>query len=100
MHAGPGEAGVFYGSVISRNGRYVAYSFRTPQGPDNVYVRDLRTGTSTLASESTTGAPVTDGDVYVTSFGGDRLLGLGSGSGQLVPGDTNGVTDGFVRHLR
>ncbi|MCX5061606.1 MULTISPECIES: hypothetical protein [unclassified Streptomyces] len=100
VHAGPGEAGIFYGSVISRNGRYVAYSFRTPQGPDNVYVRDLRTGTSTLASESTTGAPVTDGDVYVTSFGGDRLLGLGSGSGQLVPGDTNGVTDGFVRHLR
>ncbi|MDO0911532.1 hypothetical protein QQM39_11930 [Streptomyces sp. DT2A-34] len=101
VHDGTGDPAVIAGPEISRNGRYVAYGFRAAQGQDNIYVRDLRTGTSSLASESATGGPVTDDNVYVTSFGGgDKLLGLGSGSAQLVPGDTNGVTDGFLRRLR
>ncbi|MGP4045237.1 TolB family protein [Streptomyces sp. 2A115] len=100
VHDGAGGPGLF-GSRLSDDGRYVAYTFVAPLGEENAYVRDLRTGTSRLASESVTGGPVTDGSVYVTSFGGGgRLLGLGSGSAQLVPGDTNGVTDGFVRRLR
>ncbi|MEY9994543.1 Tol biopolymer transport system component [Streptomyces sp. V4I8] len=100
-HGGPGGPAVIAGAEISGNGRYVAYGFRAEQGQDNIYVRDLRTGTSSLASESVTGGPVTDESVYATSFGGDdKLLGLGSGSAQLVTGDTNGVTDGFLRRLR
>ncbi|WP_031485247.1 TolB family protein [Streptomyces bicolor] len=100
VHDGTGGPAVIAGPQISRDGRHVAYGFRAPQGHDNIYVRDLRTGTSSLASESATGGPVTDGDVYATSFGGGKLLGLGSASAQLVSGDTNGVTDGFVRRLR
>jgi Tol biopolymer transport system component len=100
VHDGDGGSGLF-GSQLSDDGRYVAYTFVTPLGEENVYVRDLRTGTSRLASESVTGGPVTDDYVYVTSFGGGgRLLGLGSGSAQLVSDDTNGSTDGFVRRLR
>ncbi|WP_328768429.1 TolB family protein [Streptomyces sp. NBC_00286] len=100
VHDGEGGAGLF-GSQLSDDGRYVAYTFVAPQGEENVYVRDLRTGTSRLASESVTGGPVTDGEVYVTSFGGGgRFLGLGSDSAQLVPDDTNGSSDGFVRRLR
>ncbi|MFJ8632895.1 TolB family protein [Streptomyces sp. NPDC093568] len=102
VHDGIGGPAVIAGPEISRDGRYVAYGFRAPQGQDNIHVRDLRTGASSLASASVTGGPVTDEDVYATSFGGagGKLLGLGSGSGQLVTGDTNGVSDGFVRHLR
>jgi Tol biopolymer transport system component len=102
VHDGAGGPGVVFGSRISRDGRYVAYSFLAPQGQDNVYVRDLRTGASRLASAAVTGGPVTDDGVYVTSFGGrdGRLLGLGSSSAQLVTGDSNGAGDGFVRHLR
>ncbi|GGN76009.1 hypothetical protein GCM10011579_056570 [Streptomyces albiflavescens] len=68
----------------------------------NIYVRDLRTGTSRLAGEAVTGGPVTDYGVCVTSFGGrdGRLLGLGSSSAQLGTGDTNRMSDGFVRRLR
>ncbi|WP_164905032.1 TolB family protein [Streptomyces cyaneus] len=100
-HDGTGGPAVISGAEISRNGRYVAYGFRASQGQDNMYVRDLRTGTSSLASEAVTGGPVTDDNVYATSFGGgDKLLGLGSTSAQLVTGDTNGVSDGFLRRLR
>lgn len=101
VHDGTGGPAVIAGPEISRDGRRLAYGFRPAQGHDNMYVRDLRTGTSSLASASVTGGPVTDEDVYATSFGGgDKLLGLGSASARLVTGDTNGVSDGFVRRLR
>ncbi|MFE7272307.1 TolB family protein [Streptomyces sp. NPDC057623] len=100
-HDGPGGPAVIAGAEISGNGRYVAYGFRAADGQDNIYVRDLRTGASVLASEAVTGGPVTDDNVYATSFGGDdKLLGIGSSSAQLVTGDTNGVSDGFLRRLR
>ncbi len=100
-HDGPGGPAVLAGTQISGNGRYVAYGFRAAEGQDNIYVRDLRTGTSSLASETVTGGPATDDNVYATSFGGgDKLLGLGSSSAQLVTGDTNDVSDGFLRRLR
>ena len=100
-HDGTGGPAVITGAELSADGRYVAYGFRATEGQDNIYVRDLRTGTSSLASTAATGGPVTDDNVYATSFGGDgKLLGLGSSSAQLVTGDTNGVSDGFVRRLR
>ncbi|WP_371662789.1 TolB family protein [Streptomyces sp. NBC_00280] len=100
VHEGAGGPAVF-GPELSRDGRYVGYVFAAPQGQGNAYVRDLRTGKSRLASPAVTGGPVTDNSVHITSFGGGgRLLGLGSTSAQLVKGDTNGETDGFVRRLR
>lgn len=100
VHTGAGNASLF-GPELSRDGRYVGYVFETPGGQGNAYVRDLRTGKSQLASPAVTGGPVTDEPVYITSFGGGgRLLGLGSTSAQLVKGDTNAETDGFVRRLR
>jgi len=92
---------------ISPDGRYVAYE-ATPRNRDtgyfgvgNVYLRDLRTGKVRLVSASVTGGTVEDEAVtlYSVSRGG-KEVGLSSSSTQLVPGDTNGVTDGFVRHLR
>jgi Tol biopolymer transport system component len=100
VHDGPGRSGGYW-SEISRSGRYLAYTWVPEGGAENVYVRDLRTGVSTLASESVTGGPLTDASAYATTFGGgEKMLGLGSGSAQLVAGDTNGESDGFVRRLR
>ncbi|OPG04035.1 hypothetical protein B1R27_26575 [Streptomyces sp. GKU 895] len=92
---------------ISPDGRYVAYE-ATPRnratgyfGVGNVYLRDLRTGKVRLVSRSVSGGTVEDEAVTLYSVTrGAKEVGLSSGSAQLVPDDTNGVTDGFVRHLR
>ncbi|MGI5458201.1 TolB family protein [Streptomyces sp. CA-249302] len=92
--------------LLSPDGRYVAYQAapRLPDGwtgPTNVYLRDLRTGSTSLVSRSTTGGPVTDESVSLYSVSaGARHIGLGSSSGQLVTDDTNGHQDGFVRRMR
>ncbi|MDF3142125.1 MULTISPECIES: hypothetical protein [unclassified Streptomyces] len=92
--------------VLSPDGRYLGYE-ATPRlpdgtpGPTNIYLRDLRTGTTRLASASVTGGPVTDASVWLSSVSaGAKRISLGSTSSQLVAGDTNGSNDGFVRHLR
>jgi Tol biopolymer transport system component len=61
----PGNAGTFE-ATISGNGRYVSFSTGAtniaPGAPFffNTYVRDLTTGTTTLASRTYTGAPITE----------------------------------------
>ncbi|WP_327719578.1 hypothetical protein OG381_32485 [Streptomyces sp. NBC_00490] len=91
---------------LSPDGRYLGYE-ATPRlpdgttGPTNVYLRDLRTGSTRLVGASVTGGPVTDASVWLSSVSaGAKRLGLASASSQLVAGDTNGSYDGFVRHLR
>ncbi|WP_437047773.1 TolB family protein [Streptomyces sp. enrichment culture] len=93
------------GGQLSADGRTLAYQRETalPDGgtADNVYVRDLATGRTTLATPGVTGEPLTEGYTAPTGFArGGRLLGLASSSAQLVPGDTNGESDGFVRRVR
>lgn len=106
VKAGPaGEDGISQ-PVLSPDGRYVTYQAQPRladgrPGPDNVYLRDLRTGSTRLVSESVTGGPVTDEPVAVYAVSaGARRIGLGSESGRLVAGDTNGFYDGFVRRMR
>ncbi|WP_405589467.1 TolB family protein [Streptomyces sp. NBC_01092] len=91
---------------LSPDGRHLAYEAEPrladgQYGPDNVYLRDLRTGGTRLVSASVTGGPVTDAYVSVYEVGaGAGRVSLGSSSAQLVPDDTNGHYDGFVRRLR
>ena len=105
VKAGPDGEDRVNGPVLSPDGRYVAYLAQPRPadgqlGPENVYLRDLRTGSTRLVSEATTGGPVTDESVAVYSVSaGAHRVGLGSYSSQLVPDDTNGHYDGFVRHL-
>lgn len=106
VDAGPDGESMPDRPVISGDGRSVGYE-ATPKlpdgtlGPANVYLRDLRTGSTRLISESVTGGPVTDASVWLTSVSaGAKHISLGSASAQLVAGDTNGVNDGFVRHAR
>ncbi|GAA2643135.1 hypothetical protein [Streptomyces vastus] len=90
---------------LSPDGRYVAYDYSVPvpggEYGNNVFVYDLRTGATRLATESLSGGKVTEDYSAPGAFSGNgRLLALVSTSPQLVPDDTNGHSDGFVRRLR
>lgn len=91
---------------VSDDGRFVAFtSFAADlvlddaNGQTDVFVRDRETHTSSLVSLSTTeeqtdntsGSPAISGD-------GQRVA-FASSATNLVPGDTNGATDVFVRNL-
>ena len=100
------------GLSISADGRYVAFSSLASNlvaGDANditdVFVRDLRTGRTILASLGASGG---QGD-NASSVGGSgagaaftvdgRYLAFSSWAANLVPGDTNIVPDAFVRDL-
>lgn len=91
-----------YNASISADGRYVAFaSSATNLAPGDtnnstdIFLRDRRTGTTTLVSHTAAGTP---GDGYagngVVSADG-RFVAFDSWATNLVPGDTNGVTDVF-----
>lgn len=95
---------------ISANGRYVAYaSLASNLVPGDVnditdaFVRDRRTGRTILVSLSSSGGQGSDASWPngVPAFSaGNRYLAFSSWAGNLVPGDTNGTADAFVRDLR
>jgi Zinc-binding dehydrogenase len=92
---------------ISADGRFVAFdSFATnlvpsvTNGVSNVYVRDLRTRTTTLVSVALGGAQP-DGISRVPAISADgRFVAFASAASNLVPGDDNASSDLFVRDLR
>lgn len=93
-----------YWPSISGDGRYVAFSSRASNLVDDdendawdVFVRDRKTGVTTLESRSTAGALVNDGGSSPMISGNGRFVTWGSYADNLVPGDTNGVADVFVR---
>jgi Tol biopolymer transport system component len=95
---------------FSADGRYVAFNSLASNlapGDDkandilDVFVRDLRAGTTTIASVGAAGQHGADSSsVSGTAFSGDdRVLAFSSFAGNLVPGDTNGTADAFLREL-
>jgi Tol biopolymer transport system component len=96
--------------VISSDGHYVAFaSLATNLVPGDknditdTFVRDRRAGKTTLVSLSSSGAQGSDSSWPngVPAFSaGNRYLAFSSWAGNLVPGDTNGTADAFVRDLR
>jgi TolB protein len=96
-----------HGPVISANGRYVAFTSDatnlvpgdTNDLPD-VFVRDLRYGTTRRLSVATGGRQA-DGASFRLALSADgRYVAFESAATNLVPGDTNDRTDVFVRDLR
>ena len=107
----PGDPGFASGRPsLSDNGRLVAFtSFGAglvagPTGHGDVYVRDVKTGTTTLASPGVGGAASDAGaDVPVATpriAGEGRYVAFVSWATNLVAGDTNGDADGFLRDLK
>ena len=95
-----------YGGAISSDGRFVIFdsnaSNLAPRGEvnwENVFVRDRQAGTTVLASVASSGefANYTNHGVAVTTNG--RFVLFDSESSNLVPGDTNGSRDVFVRDV-
>jgi Tol biopolymer transport system component len=95
-------------AAISPDGRYVAFTSLATNlvGGDvnditDVFVRDLRAGTTSLVSLGDSGNQGGD----ASSVGGaafsadDRYLAFSSWASNFVPGDTNDVPDAFVRDL-
>jgi hypothetical protein len=98
------------GFVLSPNGRFIAFeSLATDlvavptSGIGDVFVRDLQTGVTSLASINRTGTSSGNG-----TFGSNlpaisddgRLVTFTSWSSDLVPTDNNGTLDVFVRDLQ
>jgi len=97
--------GVCAGVSISADGRYVAFYSNfatlvpgnTNGGVLDVFVRDRQNGTTELVSVDT-GGMQGNLDSFAPSISADgRFVAFLSDASNLVPGDTNGATDVFVR---
>ena len=91
---------------LSADGRRVSFESEATnlapggQGPgSDVFVRDLELGTTVCVSAAPDGGPGNGGCGYASISGDGRRVAFGSGSSNLVPGDTNGLTDVFVHDL-
>ena len=95
------------GGFMSSNARYVAFMSNASNlvpgdtnGLEDIFLRDRRNGTTVLASVSSSGAQA-NGFCYSPSVSDDgRYVAFTSSATNLVPGDTNGVWDVFVRDLQ
>ena len=96
--------GVSTDPAISADGRYVAFSSEATNlvqgdtnGVSDIFVRDRKTGTTTRVSVSSSGAQG-DGESIIPAISADgRFVAFYSWATNLVQGDTNGVSDIFVR---
>jgi hypothetical protein len=90
------------GPQISDDGRYVAFDSWShdivPGMPGGVFLWDRASATAIGISVDSTGTPAT-GSSYGASISDDGLhVSFSSFDPDLVPGDTNGAWDIFVRH--
>jgi Tol biopolymer transport system component len=93
---------------ISADGRFVAFDSRITNlvagdtnGDIDVFVRNLRTGTTRRVSVSSSGAQANKlNSTYPSISAHGRFVSFTSSATNLVAGDTNGRPDVFVRNLR
>lgn len=91
--------------AISANGRVVSFASHSPDlvpgdtnDRDDIFVRDLDSGVTTRASVSSTGEQGNGYSDWLSALSADgRYVAFSSSSTNLVPGDTNGYLDVFVR---
>ena len=93
---------------LSNDGRYVAFVsnagdlvFNDHNNVDDVFVRDMQTGTTTLASVSALhGASGSNDSPSGTISANGRFVVFGSNAIDIAPNDTNGWRDVFVRDMQ
>jgi len=101
--AGAEGNGGSFASLISANGRYVAFTSEASNlvpgdgnGAQDCFVHDRRTGLTTRVSVDSAGAEG-NGDSFVSSISGNgRYVAFASFATNLVPGDGNNAGDCFV----
>jgi archaellum component FlaF (FlaF/FlaG flagellin family) len=93
-----------YDAVISGNGRFVAFgSFASnlvvgdTNGAADVFVRDLLLGTTERANVDSSGGQANNTSTEPSISADGRYVSFDSQANNLVPGDTNGYPDAFVR---
>ncbi|HLL13498.1 MAG TPA: Calx-beta domain-containing protein [Pyrinomonadaceae bacterium] len=113
--AGNGASGTFNDRgftatslALSADGRFVAFNSAASDlvandtnNLNDVFVRDLATGVTILASVNAAGTASGNGNAtfpYLSADGG--MVGFRSTASNLVPNDTNNTTDVFVRNLK
>jgi Tol biopolymer transport system component len=90
---------------LSADGRYVAFSADGPlvaedtNNVSDVYLRDLRAGTITRISTGTGGGQGNAASFHPALSADGQFIAFSSVATNLVPDDTNGVTDIFIRDL-
>ena len=91
---------------VSTNGQFVVFQSdasnlvpNDTNGVTDIFVRDLVAGTTTLVSVSTNGAPANGASTDPVMTPDGRYVAFISSASNLVPGDTNGIPDIFVRDL-
>ena len=105
-----------YGASISPSGRYIAFESHASNLADGaqdncrpptpgveckqVLVRDRTRSTVTLVSVDSNGRPGDGPSGWASISGDDRFVVFSSDATNLVPSDTNGVSDVFVHDLR
>ncbi len=94
-------------SAISANGRYLAIQSDASNlvpgdtnGWEDVFVRDRSTGAMSRVNVSSTGQPANDRSSGASITDDGRYAAFMSDASNLVPGDTNGVSDVFVHDRR
>ena len=92
---------------ISANGQFVLFESSATDlvandanNASDVFVRDLVNGTTLLVSINTNGVSGNDVSQGSTMTPDGRFVAFGSAASDLVPGDTNGIADIFVRDLQ
>jgi Tol biopolymer transport system component len=100
----PTPANNVRGSVISADARYVAFSSRAANlvsldtnNTWDIFVRDRQGGTTERVSVSSSGAQANSYSYYPSISADGRYVAFVSSATNLVPGDTNGFLDVFVR---
>ncbi|KAB8332682.1 hypothetical protein SD80_019140 [Scytonema tolypothrichoides VB-61278] len=93
--------------VISADGRFVAFSSfannlvpRDTNNSDDIFVRDLLTGTLTRVSVALDGTQGNNSSSSPSISADGRFVAFSSSASNLVPGDTNNNSDIFVRDLQ
>jgi len=91
---------------ISADGRYIAFSSLATNlvpgdtnGKADAFIYDIQTGTTMRASIDSNGAQANDASYGFVS-GNGRYIVFGSDATNLVPNDTNGMTDVFVHDMQ
>jgi Tol biopolymer transport system component len=98
--------GASYSPMMSADGRHVVFSSDATNlvagdtnGVADVFLRDLRPGTTVRASLAADGGQGNDGSYNGVVTRDGRYVAFASAATNLVPGDTNGVTDAFLRRM-
>jgi TolB protein len=102
---GAQAAGASIDPDISADGRYVAFESEASNlvrgdtnGAFDVFVRDLGTGTTSRLSVAGNRRPANDASYSADISADGRYVAFHSAASNLVPGDTNGVDDVFLRN--